>query len=52
MLKECITKGLDIENGLHEFITDDPELSELAALHGVQLRDLRKPPVGPERPDR
>ncbi len=46
LLKECITKGLDIENGLHEFITDDPELSELAALHGVQLRDLRKPPSG------
>jgi uncharacterized NAD-dependent epimerase/dehydratase family protein len=46
VLKECITKGLDVENGLHEFITDDPELSELAALHGVQLRDLRKPPSG------
>jgi uncharacterized NAD-dependent epimerase/dehydratase family protein len=46
VLKECIAKGLDIENGLHEFITEDPELSELAALHGVQLRDLRKPPSG------
>ena len=46
VLKECIKRGLNIENGLHEFVTDDPELSELAALHGVTLRDLRKPPGG------
>ena len=46
LLKSCIANGLDVENGLHEFITDDPELSELAALHGVELRDLRKPPPG------
>jgi uncharacterized NAD-dependent epimerase/dehydratase family protein len=41
-----IRSGLDVESGLHEFITDDPELSQLAALHGVELRDLRKPPAG------
>jgi uncharacterized NAD-dependent epimerase/dehydratase family protein len=46
LLKSCIAHGLDIENGLHEFITEDPELSELAALRGVELRDLRKPPPG------
>ena len=46
LLKSCISKGLDIESGLHEFISDDPELSQLAALHGVELRDLRKPPAG------
>ena len=46
LIEECIARGLDVENGLHEFITDDPELSELAALHGVALRDLRKPPAG------
>ncbi len=46
LLKDCISGGLDIENGLHEFISDDPELSGLAALHGVVLRDLRKPPAG------
>jgi uncharacterized NAD-dependent epimerase/dehydratase family protein len=46
LLVRCITSGLDVENGLHEFITDDPELSRLAALHGVELRDLRKPPPG------
>jgi D-glutamate N-acetyltransferase len=46
LLKECIAAGLDIENGLHEFISDDPELSLLAHEHGVELRDLRKPPAG------
>jgi uncharacterized NAD-dependent epimerase/dehydratase family protein len=46
LLQSCISNGLDIENGLHEFISDDPELSELAQRHGVELRDLRKPPAG------
>ncbi|MBV8395994.1 MAG: DUF1611 domain-containing protein [Actinobacteria bacterium] len=46
LLKDCIANGLDVESGLHEFISDDPELASLAALHGVELRDLRKPPPG------
>ena len=46
ILMDCIRAGLDVENGLHEFISDDPELVELAREHGVELRDLRKPPPG------
>ena len=46
LLKSSIANGLDVESGLHEFISDDPELSELAATHDVELRDLRKPPPG------
>jgi uncharacterized NAD-dependent epimerase/dehydratase family protein len=46
LLKACVAKGLDLENGLHEFVSDDPELTELAARYGVELRDLRKPPAG------
>ncbi len=46
LLKSCIAKGLDVESGLHEFISDDPELSDLAQRFGVKLRDLRKPPEG------
>jgi D-glutamate N-acetyltransferase len=46
LLKSCIAAGLDVESGLHEFISNDPELLELAGRHGVDLRDLRKPPAG------
>jgi uncharacterized NAD-dependent epimerase/dehydratase family protein len=46
LLKASIAAGLDVESGLHEFISDDPELTELARTHGVELRDLRKPPAG------
>jgi uncharacterized NAD-dependent epimerase/dehydratase family protein len=45
LLRSCISKGLDVENGLHEFLADDPELSELARRHKVELRDLRRPPA-------
>jgi uncharacterized NAD-dependent epimerase/dehydratase family protein len=44
LLKDCIRAGLDLESGLHEFISEDAELAELAREHGVELRDLRKPP--------
>ena len=46
LLRSCIAKGLDVENGLHEYVSDDPELSELARRYRVELRDLRKPPEG------
>jgi uncharacterized NAD-dependent epimerase/dehydratase family protein len=44
LLKDCLAHGLSIENGLHVFLTEDPELEELAHRHGVELRDLRRPP--------
>jgi uncharacterized NAD-dependent epimerase/dehydratase family protein len=44
LLRECVSKGLDLENGLHVRLRDDPELVELAREHGVALRDLREPP--------
>jgi len=46
LLKSSIASGLDVESGLHEFLTEDAELSELARRHGVTLRDLRRPPKG------
>src|SRR5262245_41654888 len=46
LLEQCVTAGLDIENGLHEYLSDDDQLVALAAERGVELRDLRKPPAG------
>ena len=45
ILRASIEAGLDVEAGMHEFLADDPELSELARRHGVELRDLRRPPA-------
>jgi uncharacterized NAD-dependent epimerase/dehydratase family protein len=45
LLRDCIAAGLDVESGLHERISEDPELAELARRHGVTLRDLRRPPA-------
>jgi uncharacterized NAD-dependent epimerase/dehydratase family protein len=44
LLRSSVEHGLDLENGLHVFLADDPELAELARRHGVELRDLRRPP--------
>lgn len=43
VIKEGLARGLSIVNGLHEFLADDEELSALAANHGAQLIDIRKP---------
>jgi D-glutamate N-acetyltransferase len=46
ILRTCVEHGFDVENGLHVFLADDPELWELAESRGVELRDLRRPPAG------
>lgn len=40
----AIQEGLNVDCGLHDYLNDNPVLSELAKTHGVQLRDIRKPP--------
>lgn len=42
VIVEAISRGLDVVSGLHDFLSDDPELTELATKHGVKIVDVRK----------
>src|SRR5579872_2152818 len=43
-IRQSIDRGMDIWNGLHAFVADDPELGPLARAKGVTLHDVRRPP--------
>jgi uncharacterized NAD-dependent epimerase/dehydratase family protein len=40
----AINCGLNVDSGLHDFLSEDDEIISLAEKHGVQIRDVRKPP--------
>ncbi len=42
-LREALENGYSLVNGLHEFVSDIPELAELARKKGVEIVDVRKP---------
>jgi uncharacterized NAD-dependent epimerase/dehydratase family protein len=41
----AIRLGLNIDSGLHQFLSEDPGMKQAAKQHNVQLRDVRKPPA-------
>jgi uncharacterized NAD-dependent epimerase/dehydratase family protein len=43
LLKEALHSGLSLVNGLHEYISDIPELADLAREKGLEIIDVRKP---------
>ena len=43
-VKDAIKLGLQIDSGLHDFLTEDPEIARLAREENVRLYDVRKPP--------
>jgi len=43
IIKQAIGRGLSIVNGLHEFLSENPEILSLATANNVQLIDIRKP---------
>jgi uncharacterized NAD-dependent epimerase/dehydratase family protein len=43
-VRRALELSLNVDSGLHEFLSDDEELAGLAADHGVRIRDVRKPP--------
>jgi uncharacterized NAD-dependent epimerase/dehydratase family protein len=42
--KQALELGLNVDSGAHDFLSDDPELAELAAGKGLKIRDVRKTP--------
>jgi uncharacterized NAD-dependent epimerase/dehydratase family protein len=42
-LKEALQNGISLVNGLHEYISDIPELASLANQRGLEIIDVRKP---------
>ncbi len=43
VMLEAIGLGMNIVNGLHEFLNDDPEFSAAAEAHDVTILDIRRP---------
>lgn len=44
LLFRAMKHGMNIVNGLHEFLNDDPEFAAASAEAGVVIRDVCKPP--------
>ncbi len=44
-LRTALGHGVEIWNGLHTFLGDDPEFARLAQAKGVAIHDVRKPPA-------
>lgn len=42
VVKEALNRGISVVSGLHEFLSDDPELSNLAKEKGARIIDVRK----------
>lgn len=43
VLLDGISRGMNIVNGLHEFLDDDPEFASAALIAGVTITDVRRP---------
>jgi uncharacterized NAD-dependent epimerase/dehydratase family protein len=43
VIKDAIKRGLNIDSGLHDFLSDDKEIAGLASKAGVIINDIRKP---------
>ncbi|ABL78934.1 DUF1611 domain-containing protein [Thermofilum pendens] len=42
VVKEALKRGISVVSGLHEFLSDDPELSRIARETGAEIIDVRK----------
>ncbi len=44
VVKHAVDHGLNVDSGLHDFLSDDPVISSLARERKVRIKDIRKPP--------
>lgn len=42
-VKKALELGLNVDSGLHDFLSDDEELIRLAKVNKLKIRDVRKP---------
>ena len=42
--KNAVSFGLNVDCGLHDYLSEDSEMKKLAAQYDVKIRDIRKPP--------
>jgi len=42
ILLEAIDRGMNLVSGLHDFLSNDPEISAAAAKRGVEIHDVRR----------
>ncbi len=40
----ALERGLHVDCGLHDFLSEDPEVESTAIAHNARIRDVRKPP--------
>ena len=43
-IRTALESGLNVDSGLHDFLSDDGELASMASLRGLKIHDVRKPP--------
>ena len=43
-VKKALSAGLHVDCGLHDYLSDDPDLTNLAKKNNVRIRDIRKSP--------
>ena len=43
-IARALERGLNVDCGLHDFLSEDPRFSELARKKGAVIRDIRRPP--------
>ncbi len=43
VILDAMSQGLNVVNGLHEFLNDDPEFAAASAINQVEILDIRRP---------